>query len=402
MNEQKCRDAQQNRQLARIIKLYGIEIISSSPLPLSSTVRFDMESNATQPVAKESLHANVKQVEQDLVAEAASGAVEIFEETPRLSLLERWNNRYNDTLSKNIDKSASCKDSTGSTFEHKFEPGDHVIRWSQVALYPIHIDGIILSTSKTSVTLCDFGVTSVGADEEDVDGIEAALKAAWEKVTLQSTQSTKRINLITIHDARELRRWSKIRYGCVLAYGKSDERKSWLSSVTDKWASHDQFENEESSLKPGDGAPEHLEKGKVPKLPKSDPPKLVLARAKFLMNNEADIPSHHAFFSNSECIAVWCKTGRWSTLQTAIFLHGTAIGNAKSAFLLMGSIAAVAPWLVPALAPVGIAAVGGPWLYLSKCKERWELYTQTLNDMFWAQAEPCLFVEAINQWSNLT
>merc|ERR1712129_292953 len=69
---------------------------------------------------------------------------------------------------------------------------------------------------------------------------------------------------------------------------------------------------------------------KKDQLPNSDFAKLVLARVQFLVENEdVALPKYHVFYSNSECIAVWCKTGRWSTLQAAVFLHSTAVGNAK-------------------------------------------------------------------------
>lgn len=141
------------------------------------------------------------------------------------------------------------------------------------------------------------------------------------------------------------------------------------------------------------------------KLPKSDPTKLVLARVRFLLQQETQsksvLPPYHVFYSNSECIAVWCKTGKWTTLQTAVFLHSTAVGNAKQTFLAIGGVAALNPMLIPAIAPLGIAYIGAPWFYLSKCKEKWDQATMTLTDQFWAQAEPEVFVEVIQQWSGL-
>ena len=137
-------------------------------------------------------------------------------------------------------------------------------------------------------------------------------------------------------------------------------------------------------------------------LPKADPPKLVLARTKFLLQHgESVLPPYHVFSSNSECIAVWCMTGRWSTLQASVFLHSTAIGHAKTATAITLGVAATQPWLVPALAVVGGAAVGMPWMILKNSKEKWEAATLKLNDLFWAQAEPDVFVECIVKWSKL-
>ena len=138
------------------------------------------------------------------------------------------------------------------------------------------------------------------------------------------------------------------------------------------------------------------------KLPKSDPTKIVLARTNFLLDfGEEVLPPYHIFHSNSECIAVWCKTGRWSTLQAAIFLHSTAIGNAKSATVVTIGVAATHMLLLPVLAVGGIAMITAPWIILKRSKEKWEAATNQLNDAFWAWAEPEVFVAAIESWSGL-
>jgi hypothetical protein len=180
------------------------------------------------------------------------------------------------------------------------------------------------------------------------------------------------------------------------------------------------------------------------KLPTSDSAALVLARIRYLLEFEhvdetkqehsnSVLPRYHLFYSNSECIAVWCKTGIFSTLQAAVFLHSTALGQAKSAATLalfmssqtvpitstvsaggvMGWFGATTtstslvpllttqPWLIPALAGYGIAAVGAPYVILVKAKGKWEESTQLLNDGFWGWADPHIFVEAIKCWSHL-
>ena len=73
-----------------------------------------------------------------------------------------------------------------------------------------------------------------------------------------------------------------------------------------------------------------------PRLPKSDPPVIVLSRVRYLLSEggESALPPHHLLFANSECLAVWCKTGRFSTIQSQILLHSTAIGNAKTATMV--------------------------------------------------------------------
>eukprot|EP00980_Cylindrotheca_fusiformis_P004401 scaffold932_cov149-Cylindrotheca_fusiformis.AAC.4 len=145
---------------------------------------------------------------------------------------------------------------------------------------------------------------------------------------------------------------------------------------------------------------ESKKKKSLAKLPKSDPVKLVLARTHWLLQHgESILPPYHAFSSNSECMAVFCKTGRWNTLQADVFLHSTAIGNAKTMGATTIAVAASAPMLAPAVAVAGIAAVASPWLYLNKQKNKAVDSQQRLTDEFWAQAEPEVFVACIQAWS---
>lgn len=137
-------------------------------------------------------------------------------------------------------------------------------------------------------------------------------------------------------------------------------------------------------------------------LPRSDPPVLVLARTRFLLEQgEEFLPPYHIVNSNSECIAVWCKTGRWSTLQASIYLHTTAIGNIKSTTALTLGIAATQPWLLPAMAVGGIAAIGTPWLLLKVANDKWNEATMSLTEAFWMQADPGVYVECIEKWGRL-
>ena len=59
---------------------------------------------------------------------------------------------------------------------------------------------------------------------------------------------------------------------------------------------------------------------------KSDPVGLVLARVNFIMQHPDKLPDYHVLHANCECVAFWCKTGNWSTLQASSFLELTAAG----------------------------------------------------------------------------
>ena len=129
---------------------------------------------------------------------------------------------------------------------------------------------------------------------------------------------------------------------------------------------------------------------------------LVLARTKFILEHgESILPPYHILNANSECIAVWCKTGRWSTFQASVYLHSSAIGYGKSAIGLSIGAAVTQPWLIPAFATLGVAAVGTPWLLLKVANDKWNEATNNLNEKFWMQAEPEVFVECIRKWSSI-
>lgn len=144
-----------------------------------------------------------------------------------------------------------------------------------------------------------------------------------------------------------------------------------------------------------------------PKLPKSDHRSIVLARVRFILaeqekkETESCLPPYHIFYSNSECIAVWCKTGKFCTLQAAVFLHSTAICNVKSTVMLTAGVAATQPWLIPVVGVYGIVAIGMPYMILNKCQKKWKNSEQALTDGFWAEADNEVIVTAIEQWSDL-
>lgn len=180
-----------------------------------------------------------------------------------------------------------------------------------------------------------------------------------------------RINILTLSGEKEINRWKKVNYGEELKkqkdwrwWKKSDDRtstiddeknamcevdnhltkgvdskiiekeeavheaseiskldetqnKDLLTKRPTKWwkgcKTHDK--DDEDRDKPTKEVEQQLEKNhKVPTLPKSDPEHLVLSRVRYLLHNPAELPPHNILFSNSECIAVWCKTGQFSYL----------------------------------------------------------------------------------------
>jgi hypothetical protein len=156
----------------------------------------------------------------------------------------------------------------------------------------------------------------------------------------------------------------------------------------------------------------------------SAPPFLVLARVRFLLaSSEGIIPTYHTLYSNSETAAFWCKTGYWSTLQVADFLHLTFAGQLKSSvtlgayvstqtvtvpaagiwgylgFTTKVTLASTQPLLLPLIAGYGLITVGSPLYMLYQCRFHWDTTTKVMHEEFWSSASNDLIVECIVFWS---
>jgi hypothetical protein len=162
----------------------------------------------------------------------------------------------------------------------------------------------------------------------------------------------------------------------------------------------------------------------------SDAVGLVLARVNYILRNPEVLPDYHVVNANCECVAVWCKTGRWSTLQASSLLELTAAGQAKSTATLAATAASTqvtvqAPatgiwgwlgytttsqvsWLslhpifVPALAGYAVLSVGVPAVLYVRARQQWKTITNNLKESFWqdAMAHPEVFAECMTHWSD--
>ncbi len=244
-------------------------------------------------------------------------------------------------------------DGEGLDADHGFEPGDHIIRWEMLPImYPIQIHGIVLEAGKNLVIIADFGLASydshAGASKdlntwsnETKDDSNDVILQAWEKI---KPKEKKRLNVIAVTDPKEIRKWSKIKYGdrvenkekkgflSKLLPGSKSEKDNDVNDTKDKetevddesvektdddsdiqecgsaepeWFKRSPRRNKPTKQKDGQSvfSINQLESQKS-ELPKSDSAKLVLARTHFILENEHLLPPYHVFYSNSECIAV--------------------------------------------------------------------------------------------------
>lgn len=239
---------------------------------------------------------------------------------------------------------------------HDLEAGDHIVRWTHIALYPVQVHGIVLSAGPDIVTLVDFGVASQSKSSADkkvgpasTDDVEAATDKEAREVTRAAGGGDRRLEIITITDEKDIRRWKKVNYGAKVP-GESRLKRLMSSIIPGVGGGKAKAENVATATtkEKSDAEEATAEEGKAKEakmeMPDSDPKGIVLARVRYLLENESIddkgrhcnsvLPPYHIFNANSECIAVWVKTGRFSTLQAAIFLHSTALGQVKSAATL--------------------------------------------------------------------
>jgi hypothetical protein len=158
---------------------------------------------------------------------------------------------------------------------------------------------------------------------------------------------------------------------------------------------------------------------------KSDAIGLVLARVNFIIHHPDVLPDYHVVHANCECVAFWCKTGNWSTLQASNFLELTAAGQVKSTTTLAAMAAnsqvtvptaglwgwfgytsqvswlSLHPMVMPALAGYAVVTVGVPAVMYAKARKQWKETSQRLCDAFWESAmeHPEVFAECMTHWS---
>lgn len=385
---------------------------------------------------------------------------------------------YEETVHRSLDS---------EHYVHDLHEGDHIVRWILLGYcYPVQVHGIVLSVGPDLITIVDCGLTALKKDMAGSFDKNAKTSSSWMKsrrrmnvLTLVDEKQIKKWKKVHYGEECELKMQSAAKYDqfdsmsaaedlqyeiestalteanddnnadeeCVQSSSTQSPQKTsslWpfcsskstgsnlleqtehdLSQETASITSHQSRDKKTSSEKPANTF----------RLPKSDPAALVLARLRFLLEHaeedcnetthESLLPPHHIFYANSECIAVWIKTGHWSTLQAAVFLHSSTIGNVKQTATLAMYLSAqtvtipaagiwgffggtttislfsAQPWIVPALVGGGMVYAGLPTMVLWRAKSRWLATEQRLNIAFWENVDSSLIVTLIQTWSGL-
>mmetsp|Transcript_40406 Transcript_40406/g.84535 ORF Transcript_40406/g.84535 Transcript_40406/m.84535 type:complete len:260 (-) Transcript_40406:858-1637(-) len=114
----------------------------------------------------------------------------------------------------------------------------------------------------------------------------------------------------------------------------------------------------------------------------TSPPSLIRRRVQFLLKYPHLIPSYSLVESNCECVAVWCKTGIWTTLQASHMLNNTNFGSRVAiAGLSLASAVVAVPFLGVMLA-AGVVTEVASGVWGDRVKRRWEERTSVLNKAF--------------------
>lgn len=282
--------------------------------------------------------------------------------------------------------------------EAPFAMGDHVYQWCSFALVPsvFQHHGIVLEVRPEAegdgwiLKIADYVRYAGKEEDKDQKGVAVSSPSGKKPLTPQKEQGgATNSGCLRVYESSS-KEWHKVKYGA----------KFWER---------------------------HTARSGTCTAAKCEPPGMVRARMQFLLDHPETLPSYDLMNSNCECVAVWCKTGTWGTLQAASWLAITAAGQAKSAMTVAGvaastqvtvpasglwgtigyttqaSFLSMHPFAVPLIAAYGVVTAGVPAVSLMRCKRRWREQTEEMNQAFWEDAveNPGVFVECITRWSSL-
>ena len=227
-----------------------------------------------------------------------------------------------------------------------FKPGDHVTLSCNAAGIPYQHHAIVLSVGQESngeSTLCVSDFTADGADGIVASSGTALTSFGTAAITNDSDGAS-----------------DKNAEGGVSKKQNNTNNQHGLRVLTVS-------ANEWQKVQYNDSAP-------------TSPPNIVRQRVEYLLKHPHTIPSYSLVESNCECVAVWCKTGKWTTLQAEHWLGTTNFGSRVAIAGL--SIASAAVPGAGLLLAAGVATEIVTGLWGAHAKRKWEEQTTLLNDAF--------------------
>jgi len=319
----------------------------------------------------------------------------------------------------------------------ELEVGDHVYQWRTLCGVPYMFQhhGIVMDVIKDEegkpvrLTIADFSNVETKATEKK--GSDSST-VDHENITENLNESARRTPALEEETIEHPSRKAEIETSITTKKSRSSIFSSRRVSLeqegimqiytdTDKW--------HKVHYRSGWWKRQLCRSGTVTKA-KSDPVGLVLARVSFITQHPEQLPDYHVVHANCECVAFWCKTGSWSTLQASSFLELTAAGQAKSTATLAATAAGTTanvtvpaagiwgswfgftttssvswlslhPMAIPGLACYAAITIGVPAIMYATAHKKWTKTSERLSDAFWNSAteNPDVFAECMTHWS---
>jgi len=319
----------------------------------------------------------------------------------------------------------------------ELEVGDHVYQWRSLCGVPYMFQhhGIIMDVIKdeegepVKLIIADFSNVETKGEKKR-SFISSAGDENSTEIPQESTEEETKEDLSEESETEIMDNTNKRRTPLFSSRGFSSRRVSIdleqdglvrAYTDTDKWHKVD--------YETGFWQRQFRRSGTVTKA-KSDPVGLVLARVNFIMQHPEQLPDYHVINANCECVAFWCKTGEWATLQASSFLELTAAGQAKQTATLAATAAGTTtavtvpasgiwgswfgftttanvswlslhPMAIPGLAAYAAITVGVPAVMYATAHKKWKETSERLSKAFWDSAteNPDVFAECLTHWS---
>lgn len=267
------------------------------------------------------------------------------------------------------DSNDEDNDSSNTTTTREcFQVGDHVYTWCSLLALPraYQHHGIVVHVSTKCVKIIDFYPLFVNGDEQNEKGKTACSSAIAASGSDHSNGRQFNMSKVILDPATARKEWKRVDYN--VAWTERFIRRSGTCSSV------------------------------VP-----DNVGFVLSRIEFLQENAHVVPRYDELMSNCECVAVWCKTGTFCSLQGSALLGGVANSSLKATAVSGLAVSATsvtvpcagvwgwlgftstiplttaAPLLMPAIVAGGVASTIPPLVIMQRCKQEWKNITKHLN-----------------------
>jgi len=201
-------------------------------------------------------------------------------------------NQSDDSDDSTYHSSSTTTEDDDSSTNNPFKESDRVYKWcSHLGLIYQHHGIVIEVPNRNKMIIVDFYLDNYPQERQQSSGGGscASLRSSC-SVDVGNSCDIRRsiagpgkIRYLEVIGQDKINEWKKVHYG----YESNNNDDDTISTTTES----------------------------------SDPRYLVVSRVKLLLSDPSVLPDYDVLKSNCECVAVWCKTGKWSILQGALLLE---------------------------------------------------------------------------------